>query len=608
MKREWNHCIRRSFRVVFMLFILLFLFYIERIGWKFPNNKEKMVYCHFVGTYQETETSAPHKLTEKSYPNAEKMSQVILKGHFDQQIPKDKKLFMFVSMMKMQIFQNGCQIFDYGGDNSIPGIVKSAGIEWASFQSKGIEVHDQIEIRIQLVYKDNDALVYKLFLSNLCVGERYILLTEQVRKIILKLCISFFIMVLGMLFLAALQAFKIMKIPLPEGSVSCGLLMITASACTMIDYRYITLLLENGIFVMILDYVLQILIGYFLLYNLKGYLVSYKFRVAADCFIVIWSSIGVLYLILQAHGIADGPEMILYCIPVFVFMISAMVSFLLRDYRKHSDKRIKGLLCSCLILTVTAIIEVIHYLLTKSYWIVVLEAGLFVFTIGQTKTLLVYTKKNYERGKRAEELEKELMQSRITIMLSQIQPHFLYNTLTGIQELCLTAPHKAHQAISWFAQFLRGNMDSLSTTELIPFEKELQHVSNYLKLESLRFGSYLKVEYDLAVLDFKVPALCIQPIVENAVRYGISKKDKGGTAWIKTYEENGYVVIVVKDDGIGMKYDKRGNIIYQDKTRESHLGIENVRKRIKVQCKGILKIKSEEGIGTEVSIYIPRER
>lgn len=591
-----------------MFFVVVFLVYIERIGWKYPNNKEKMLYCNFVGTYQETETSTPHKLSAKSYPNAEKMSQVILKGHFDQQIPRDKKLFMFVSMMKVQIYQNGFQIYDYGGDNSNLEIVKSAGMEWASFQSKGIEVHDQIEIRIQLVYKNNDALAYKHFLSNLCVGERYILLTEQVRKIILKLCISFFIMVLGMLFLASLQAFMIMKIPLPDGSFSCGLLMIAGGACTMIDYHYITLLLENGIFVMVLDYVLQILICEFLLYNLKGHLISSKYRAAADCFIVIWSSIGVLYLILQAHGIVDGAQMILYCLPVFVFMVTAMVVFLLSDYRKHSDKRIKGLLCYCIILTVTAIIEVVHYLLTKSYWIVVLEAGLLVYTIGQVKTLLVYTKKSYEMGKRAEELEKELVQSRITVMLSQIQPHFLYNTLTGIQELCLTAPHKAHQAISWFAQFLRGNMDSLSTTELIPFEKELQHVSNYLKLESLRFGSYLKVEYDLAVLDFKVPALCIQPIVENAVRYGISKKDEGGTAWIKTYEENGYVVIVVKDDGIGMKYDKRGNIIYQDKTRESHLGIENVRKRINVQCKGILKIKSEEGIGTEVSIYIPRER
>lgn len=591
-----------------MFFVVVFLVYIERIGWKYPNNKEKMLYCNFVGTYQETETSTPHMLSAKSYPNAKKMSQVILKGHFDQQIPRDKKLFMFVSMMKVQIYQNGFQIYDYGGDNSNLEIVKSAGMEWASFQSKGIEVHDQIEIRIQLVYKNNNGLAYKHFLSNLCVGERYILLTEQVRKIILKLCISFFIMVLGMLFLASLQAFMIMKIPLPDGSFSCGLLMIAGGACTMIDYHYITLLLENGIFVMVLDYVLQILICEFLLYNLKGHLISSKYRAAADCFIVIWSSIGVLYLILQAHGIVDGAQMILYCLPVFVFMVTAMVVFLLSDYRKHSDKRIKGLLCYCIILTVTAIIEVVHYLLTKSYWIVVLEAGLLVYTIGQVKTLLVYTKKSYEMGKRAEELEKELVQSRITVMLSQIQPHFLYNTLTGIQELCLTAPHKAHQAISWFAQFLRGNMDSLSTTELIPFEKELQHVSNYLKLESLRFGSYLKVEYDLAVLDFKVPALCIQPIVENAVRYGISKKDEGGTAWIKTYEENGYVVIVVKDDGIGMKYDKRGNIIYQDKTRESHLGIENVRKRIKVQCKGILKIKSEEGIGTEVSIYIPRER
>ncbi|SET65730.1 sensor histidine kinase [[Clostridium] polysaccharolyticum] len=607
MKLEIFTVPKYGYHVFMIAFLLIFSFYIEQVGGLFPNNKEKMDYVHFVGTYQKTESAQPRKLAKTDFPDGKTYSQIIIKGHFDQQVPKGVKLYMFMSSMRVQMWKNAKRIFTYGERESLPSIIKSAGREWAYYQSEGIEVHDQIEIHIQLVYRNNGKSVYQNFLSSFCIGERYTLLTEQLKKYFLKIIISFIVFVMGLLFLVFLMAFRHMNIPIAKGSVSCGMLMLTGGACTLIDYKCTTLLLENGIFIMIFDYVLQLLIGGFLLLNLKNYLISAKFIKAANIFVYIWSGLAGLYFILQGTGKADGQELILDYISVLIIMIVIILILLVVDLKKHSDKKIKELLYSCIVLTAACIIEVLHFAITKRYWIIVLEAGLFCFTAGQTRMLLIYTKQNYEKGKRADELEKELVQSRIAVMLSQIQPHFLYNTLTSIQELCLMDPEKAHQAITWFSQFLRGNMDSLSTTELIPFEKELNHVKNYLKLEKVRFGDLLEAEYDIQVKNFKVPALCIQPIVENAVRHGIVKQEKPGTVSIHTYEDAHGIHIIVMDNGRGMKFDKDRNIVIHDNIKKTHIGIENVRRRIKEQCSGTLDIVSEEGKGTQVKISIPRQ-
>lgn len=136
----------------------------------------------------------------------------------------------------------------------------------------------------------------------------------------------------------------------------------------------------------------------------------------------------------------------------------------------------------------------------------------------------------------AQEMEKQLLQSKISIMLSQIQPHFLYNSLTAIRQLCDIDPQKAKQAVTLFARYLRGNTESLTTAHCIPFEKELEHVKSYLALEQIRFEDELQVEYDIQAHGFLLPSLSLQPLVENAVRHGVSKKAGGGKVTIRTTE------------------------------------------------------------------------
>jgi len=197
--------------------------------------------------------------------------------------------------------------------------------------------------------------------------------------------------------------------------------------------------------------------------------------------------------------------------------------------------------------------------------------------------------------------ERKLAESRISIMLSQIQPHFLYNALAVISSLCDKNPSEAKKATVNFSNYLRGNMNLLERTEPIPFENELNHTISFLNLENAMYGEALNVIYDIQTKYFKLPALTMQPIVENAVKHGIGKKEGGGTVSISTKETDSGYLIIISDDGAGFEQDKINN------DGQQHIGINNVRLRLSAQCGGSLEIESKPGVGTTAKIIIPKE-
>ena len=207
---------------------------------------------------------------------------------------------------------------------------------------------------------------------------------------------------------------------------------------------------------------------------------------------------------------------------------------------------------------------------------------------------------NYEAAQHTLQMERELQNSRISIMLSQIKPHFLYNALTVIQALCGIDPAAAENAVSEFSDYLRGNMSALTEEKLIPFLKELEHTKHYLTLEQLRFGDQLRVEFDLGPTLFRLPTLSLQPLVENAIRHGVRGKAEGvGTVRISTRETPTCYEVAVMDDGPG--FDPAS--APQDST---HVGITNVRRRMQVMCGGSLVIESAPGAGTHAILRIPK--
>ena len=233
----------------------------------------------------------------------------------------------------------------------------------------------------------------------------------------------------------------------------------------------------------------------------------------------------------------------------------------------------------------------------KQFW-----GGVYIAAFATCLSMMIMLsiiQKGQSDQKRQQEKDNE--QLKVDLMLSQIQPHFLFNVLYVIQEICLVDAETASKAIADFSRYLRHNMDSLSINRPIPFSEELEHVKHYVSLQQLRFGDALDVRYELSCTDFELPTLTLQPLVENAIRYGVRKNKYGeGTVVIRSEEFPDHYEIHVIDDGPGFMPDQLPD------DGMSHTGIINVRQRLERICGGELRVLSGPDQGTDAAIILPK--
>lgn len=216
-------------------------------------------------------------------------------------------------------------------------------------------------------------------------------------------------------------------------------------------------------------------------------------------------------------------------------------------------------------------------------------------------SILIYMQYENYMAIYAVDLVVEMEDAQRKLMMDQIKPHFLHNSLNSIIYYIDKDPKKAKEALVNFSKYLRTNLDSVNTEDLIPVSEELEHTKVYLSLEKLRFEDKLNIEYDIQDTDFEVPTLSLQPMVENAVKHGIRKSESGsGTVKISTFESETHHIIQVEDDGVGFNTDTLATI------DDSHIGVKSVMRRLVIECKGTLEFDSEEGKGTVCTIRIPK--
>ena len=213
---------------------------------------------------------------------------------------------------------------------------------------------------------------------------------------------------------------------------------------------------------------------------------------------------------------------------------------------------------------------------------------------------------NINAATKAKELEMEkivlgaqLAESRISTMMSQIRPHFIYNTLGSIEQLCKMDPPKAGELVHNFAKYLRGNFGELDNPKPILMSQEMEHVRYYVSIENVRFPD-MTFTFKMNSDDFYIPALTVQPIVENAIKHGLMKLPQGGTIRVEVNETDTDYCISVVDDGAG--FDTEAWI-----DDRKHVGLRNIRERLRAMVNGTLEIESTVGVGTKVLITIPKE-
>ena len=185
--------------------------------------------------------------------------------------------------------------------------------------------------------------------------------------------------------------------------------------------------------------------------------------------------------------------------------------------------------------------------------------------------------------------QMENAEIRSALLLGQISPHFIFNSLMSIQDLCYSKPEEAADSIGHFASYLRHNIEDLTAKKMVSFERELDFIKEYIKVEKTDPDRDFDVEYDLKVTDFSIPTLTIQPVVENAVNYGaLTCRNIRGKVVIYTYLEGNDIVIRVWNNKEGRRSTTEG----QKKHRG--IAIENISDRLKYYCNGTFELNVEE--------------
>lgn len=188
---------------------------------------------------------------------------------------------------------------------------------------------------------------------------------------------------------------------------------------------------------------------------------------------------------------------------------------------------------------------------------------------------------------------------RSSMMLSQIKPHFLYNTMGAIEEMIVSNPKRAQIEMANLSRYMRTNIDVLSTETLIPFKTELLHIKTYIQIQNFRFENSIMINYYIKCDNFNIPPLTLQPIVENSIKHGIRPKGNKGIINIFTFENLESYIIQIKDNGIGFDFEKRNRSI-------NSTGLINIDFRLKKMCNGNITIESIPQEGTTITISIPK--
>lgn len=352
--------------------------------------------------------------------------------------------------------------------------------------------------------------------------------------------------------------------------------------------------------------VLPVFYSIYILLSMRGEKSGSKFvdvitglSLIALAFIAVSQYNGFLYRIDPNTNLYErGPG---FDILTVLFILEMLVGIMfIYKYRENIERPRRIALMSFIVLPLVAsLIQVFVYGYSLSN-IACIISGLIMF--GQAlqdnaKTMIakeIFIKKQSD----------ELMDMRTKIALSQIKPEFLYDTLNSIYTLCDSDTDRAKEVIVHLSNYLRQDIESIDAENLVSFEKELNHTMVYLELEKTRCPGRFTVEYHTKASSFNLPALTIQPLVENALTHGIYKlpPEEKGKIKISSEKGYGYVKITVSDSGVGFDLDK----LNQEKGMARDLaGLQNVKNRLKIMEDAELHIKSKEGEGTTVEIIVP---
>lgn len=593
MKHTISTFLHRSLNILSAFVLITSLTYI--MFYKSETNKRSNTqHLDFVITSHEI-TSGVFNANQQPEPDIHTYT-----GYFSTKVNSGESIILRPNCLRIKLYKNGALLLDNKLKEKNSRLKYLAGGSYQLYNIGDITPSDVITIKVQKAYSFySDSLITDFF------NQMYYARDAAVYRSILKyeLFGSFggCVLILSGLLILYLSIYdhrlngghlRNMKFLGYFCMTSGGKYLCNASR------HFIDLLIPNSTLNTLIDvltFPLLIISLMFLLIttaqNKKNKQTLRRFVLVFVCYEIILSILHALELIRVFHSNISF-------ILITEFTLVSMYVILFKEWMQTRNNELLKITCASLPLFFALSIKFLIFLLYRRENRVLVQLGLLISSYLLLQDALWYFKKTLARIESEERLKQELQDAHISIMLSQIQPHFMYNTLNTLQYLCKKDSDLAAEAIERFSRYLRGNMQSLTTSHLIPFKQELEHVEHYIYIERLRFGERIQIVYDIEYTDFLLPTLTLQPIVENAIRHGITKKANGGIVKITVRKVLQGILIMIEDNGIGFQVS---NI---DLNTPRHIGIMNVKRRLELQCNGTIAFESDKMTGTKVTILL----
>lgn len=528
--------------------------------------------------------------------------EVRLKGYFQLEfsdgtvlggVPKGISLITYFDHIGGEIYVNGQLEHEFDTENKLYGY-SSCAADWISFDCPA-EENEIVEIVLRNPHKFGNGNAVDTFLNSMytysgAAFDQFLSQQNAPQK-----TFGIVIIVISFIILGVAIFSTILKVPYSGMIWIFGFMLLFAGGFFVLDLPNYCIVGSSSVFNSIAKSLCIILYPAFMFLLTENCLRD-KLKKAGGIVAGVCGGFSVAAVIIAFTG-----EMLIYDLNYYMLMIqhaAALVLIVLCVMSfKGSDLKQGIMTAVCLVALLSLAVDIVAVFMGVWHTAVVSKLVFAAVFVPALFYSLIFIPQNINAGLREKELQLELQENQMSVMLSQIQPHFLYNALSAICDLCGSEPLKARDALVDFSVYLRENMDSISSKP-VRFYNELSHIDTYLKLEKLRFGDKINVVYDIEAEDFEIQPLTVQPIVENAVKHGICMKENGGTITLKTSEENGSITITVTDDGVGFDV----NSTVTEGSMRSHIGLENVRKRVEKYPGGKLTVESEIGKGTVVTI------
>ena len=285
-----------------------------------------------------------------------------------------------------------------------------------------------------------------------------------------------------------------------------------------------------------------------------------------------------------------GPLYPLLVLPLIAIMLLNLAG-VIRRRERLSHKTYFSFLVAILPMTGTLLVQLFFDAFP------LLDISIVLFSLSMFSLILSdQIQQDLRRQREIARQQREIANQRASIMVLQMRPHYIYNTLMTIYSLCSLDPQKARQVTKDFTDYLRRNFNAVASENTIPFSAELEHTRAYLAVEQAQHEEMLLVEYDTPFTRFRLPPLTLQPIAENAVKHGMDPYAGPLHVTVRTYRTDNTSVIVVEDTGHG--FESTGD-------SEPHIALNNIRQRLELMCGGTLTIEPRDGGGTRVTVTIP---